>query len=98
MLLFAILSTQFSVLDPDRMFTSRSEYRISLRSDNADLRLTAKARALGPKVISDARWATFQRTRSMLEDGKKALEACALTPQKWCEHGFEVRSDGRRRR
>ncbi len=60
------------VLDPYRMMTSRSEYRLSLRQDNADERLTPVGRAYG--LVHDARWAVFCRDKNIKEAEIKRLE------------------------
>ncbi|KXN81258.1 tRNA uridine 5-carboxymethylaminomethyl modification enzyme MnmG [Leucoagaricus sp. SymC.cos] len=78
--------------EPYRMFTSRSEYRMTIRSDNADLRLTNKGREAG--VVSDDRWAIFQKTRGEIEDAIGLLESVVLSPQKWISYGFKVQRDG----
>lgn len=59
------------VSEPYRMFTSRAEYRLMLREDNADLRLTAAGRELG--VVGDERWEAFQRKRDAVESEKQRL-------------------------
>ncbi|MCC6194693.1 MAG: tRNA uridine-5-carboxymethylaminomethyl(34) synthesis enzyme MnmG [Burkholderiales bacterium] len=66
------------VSEPYRMFTSRAEYRLQLREDNADLRLTEHGRRLG--VVDDARWGAFTRKRDAIERERARLDATILTP------------------
>jgi tRNA uridine 5-carboxymethylaminomethyl modification enzyme len=64
--------------EPYRMFTSRAEYRLSLREDNADLRLTAAGRALG--LVDDARWDFFVRKQDAVGEEFDRLGACVVHP------------------
>jgi tRNA uridine 5-carboxymethylaminomethyl modification enzyme len=67
------------VSEPYRMFTSRAEYRLSLREDNADLRLTEIGRRLG--AVDDARWAAFSRKREAIEREQARLKGTWINPR-----------------
>jgi tRNA uridine 5-carboxymethylaminomethyl modification enzyme len=67
------------VAEPYRMFTSRAEYRLTLREDNADLRLTERGRALG--VVDDARWTAFARKRDAIAAEQERLKSTWVNPR-----------------
>lgn len=64
--------------EPYRMFTSRAEYRLLLREDNADLRLTAKGRALG--LVEDVRWQAFENKYAAVEQEQQRLKNIWVRP------------------
>ena len=68
------------VSEPYRMFTSRAEYRLSLREDNADLRLTEIGREMG--LVDDARWAAFSAKREAIDLEQQRLRALRVNPLK----------------
>ncbi len=67
------------VSDPYRMFTSRAEYRLSLREDNADLRLTEQGRELG--LVDDIRWDAFCRKRDAIAGEQERLKSTWINPK-----------------
>jgi len=68
------------VAEPYRMFTSRAEYRLSLREDNADMRLTEQGRALG--LVGDVRWAAFCAKREAIAREQERLRSTWVHPDK----------------
>ena len=83
------------VSEPYRMFTSRSEYRMSARADNADTRLTAMGRAAG--VVGDKRWTAFEREEADITELTKVLQEKTLGWTEWNRQGFNVRNDSTKR-
>lgn len=84
--------TTLGTKEPYRMFTSRSEYRLTLRAENADQRLTRIGRAAG--IVGDKRWQHFQEREIRVRVAMKGLSDFKLSTSEWKKAGFRVAQDG----
>lgn len=84
--------TTKGVSEPYRMFTSRAEYRLSLRSDNADQRLTPVGQEWG--CISANRARAFAGKRAAYQAARALLESCTITPSRAQSFGIQINQDG----
>jgi tRNA uridine 5-carboxymethylaminomethyl modification enzyme len=83
------------VTEPYRMFTSRAEYRLTLRADNADQRLTPLGISVG--CVGSNRSEAFAAKAKRLTEAEALLRSLTLTPDQAAKHGLSINRDGRRR-
>ncbi|KIC50181.1 tRNA uridine-5-carboxymethylaminomethyl(34) synthesis enzyme MnmG [Tateyamaria sp. ANG-S1] len=87
--------TTRGVSEPYRMFTSRAEFRLSLRADNADQRLTEFGCQIG--CVSDERFSLFDQKREKLSGLRRQLDAVQFTPKEIAARGVRINQDGTKR-
>ena len=81
--------------EPYRMFTSRAEFRLRLRADNADQRLTALGADFG--LVSSDRMQVFSAKKIAIDQAHTDARAASMSPNEWAKLGFKVNQDGRKR-
>jgi tRNA uridine 5-carboxymethylaminomethyl modification enzyme len=83
------------ITEPYRMFTSRAEYRLTLRADNADQRLTGRGIALG--CVGPERRRHFEAKAKALQEARALADSLSVTPNEAAQHGLSLNRDGQRR-